>query len=320
MKRRESYQDFFARMADVIARRYDLNADKSLRDVYQLNVDFLDTRSDVDFAIHHREEILAVLADRQKFEQLVDLFVRRAIEFTYASNQFVQINRTKEAELRRIYSGYLSEIRQMLAESRSEPEISVRLSWLVKEHFQNLRTNISSFFDPTTGADTQSNVILQKVVCAEYTPEMQLEILGVQPDALLQPVLDLGCGKSGKLVQYLRQNGIQATGVDRVVDSSLNLIQADWLGYPMVPDDWGTVISHMAFTNHFLFHHLYRHGSIEHYARQYMSILKSLKKQGSFYYAPGLPFIEAYLPQETYQVTPKQIVDHLYACKVTNLR
>jgi hypothetical protein len=320
LKRRESYQDFFARMADVIARRYDLNEDKSLRDVYQLNADFLDTRSDADFAIHHQEEILAVLADRQKFEKLVDLFVRRAIEFTYASNQFVQINITKEAELRRIYSVYLSEIRQLLAESRSEAEISARLSRLVKEHFQNLRTNISSFFDPTSAAEPQSNVIFQKVVCAEYSPEMQLEILDVQQDALLQPVLDLGCGKSGKLVQYLRQNGIQATGVDRIVDPSLNLIQANWLGYPMVPGYWGTVISHMAFANHFLFHHLYRHGSIEPYARQYMAILKSLKEQGSFYYAPGLPFIETYLPQETYQVTQKQIVDHLYVCKVTKMR
>jgi hypothetical protein len=123
LKRRESYQDFFARMADVIARRYDLNADKSLRDVYQLNADFLDTRSDADFAIYYREEILTILADPQKFEQLVDLFVHRAIEFSYASNQFVQISITKEAELRRLYSGYLSEIRRLLAESRSEAEI-----------------------------------------------------------------------------------------------------------------------------------------------------------------------------------------------------
>ncbi len=70
LKRSVSYQDFITRMADVIARRYDLNADKSLRDVYQLNADFLDTRSDADFAIHHREEILAVLADPQMLERL----------------------------------------------------------------------------------------------------------------------------------------------------------------------------------------------------------------------------------------------------------
>jgi hypothetical protein len=320
LKHVENYPDFFTRMADVIARRYNLNMDKSLRDVYQLNADFLDTRSDADFAINHREEILSVLEDSQKFDQLVELFVRRAIEFTYASNQFVQINKIKEAELQRIYSGYLREIGQMLASSSTASEISAQLNRLVKEHFLNLQTNISRFFDPTTAADTQSNVILQKVVCAEYTPEIQLEILGVHPAALLQPVLDLGCGKSGKLVEYLRQNGIQVTGIDRFVDPSLNLIQADWLSYPMVPDTWGTVISHMAFTNHFLFHHLYRNGSIQPYARQYIAILKSLKERGSFYYAPGLPFIEAYLPQETYQVTKKQIVDHLYASKVLSMR
>ncbi len=317
LKREENYADFFARMADVIAQQFNLNGDKSLRDVYQLNENFLDTHSDADFVIHHREEILAVLADRQKFEQLVDLFVHRAIEFTYASNQFMQINGIEETELRRIYSGYVREIGQMLAENNDAPEISDRLSRLVKEHFQDLRTNISHFFDHETTNARYSNVVLQKVVCAEYTPETQLEILGVQPDTLQQPVLDIGCGKSGRLVQYLRQNGIQATGVDRVVDPSPNLIQAHWPGYCMTSGYWGTVISHMAFSNHFLFHHLYRHGSIEPYARQYMTILKALKEQGSFYYAPGLPFIEAFLPQETYHVTQKRIVDQLYACKVT---
>lgn len=75
----------------------------------------------------------------------------------------------------------------------------------------------------------------------------------------------------------------------------------------------------MAFTNHFLFHHLYRHGDIEPYGRQYIEVLKSLRLRGSFYYAPGLPFIETYLPPETYRVSRKQIVDTLYACRVMGL-
>ena len=312
----ENIQEFFARMADVVSRRYDLHSDKSLRDVYLLNSGFLDTRSDAGFAFHNREKILAVLADEKRFERLVDLFIHRSIEFTYASNQFVQIDSLEESELRRIYADYLSKIKGILLKSHTEKEISRRLSALVKDHFLDLRTNLSRFFDPETSKDVQHNAILQKVVCSEYSAEMQLEILGMQLETLVEPVLDLGCGKSGRLVRHLSQKGIQVTGVDRIVDSFPDLIQGDWLDYPLETGFWGTIVSHMAFTNHFLFHYLYRHGSIEHYARRYMAILNALRPEGSFYYAPGLPFIETYLPEEKYLLTQKQIVENLYACRV----
>jgi hypothetical protein len=311
--------DFFARIADMVTHRYELNADKSLRDVYQLNANFLDTHSDADFVTRNRDKILVVLADRQKFEKLVELFVNRAIEFTYASNQFIQLDSKEEARLRRIYRLYLHQIVQILTESSSEVDISAGMARLVKTHFQDLRTNISRFFDPETSGTEQANVILQKVVCAEYTPEMQLEILNVQVEALQEPVMDLGCGKSGGLVAYLRQKGIRAIGVDRLVDPSPNLIQSDWLEYNFVPGQWGTVISHMAFSNHFFFQHLYQHGSIETYARQYMAILQALKIGGSFYYAPGLPFIERFLSLDIYQATRKQIVGSLFACRVERI-
>ncbi len=96
------------------------------------------------------------------------------------------------------------------------------------------------------------------------------------------------------------------------------MIQADWLEAPLEPGAWGTVISHMAFSNHFQFHHRYRHGSVEPYARRYMAVLRALRPGGSFCYAPGLPFIEAYLAPERFRLSRKWIIEEqgLYACRV----
>ena len=41
--------------------------------------------------------------------------------------------------------------------------------------------------------------------------------------------------------------------------------------------------------------------------RQYMAILSALVPGGSFYYSPGLPFIEELLPSERYQVTRRKV-------------
>lgn len=313
--------DFFTQIANAIFRRYHKNAGKSLRDVYRQDADFLDVGTDAEFAARNRKKILDVLEDGDKFEQLVDLFVKMTIEFTYASNQFIQIDDGEDAELRRIYMDYLHQIRGVLAENRSEAAIAAGLKILVKEHFQDLQVNIQRFFDREVTENPNANVILQKVACAEYDPELQLEILGIQLGELVPPVLDLGCGKSGRLVEYLNRQGIQAIGVDRLVDALPSLIQADWLRYRLEPESWGAVVSHMAFSNHFIFHHLYRRGSVEPYARQYMAVLRSLKRGGSFYYAPGLPFIEMYLPQEKYIVTRQRVtgIEHGYACHVLRL-
>lgn len=319
METTPSDPDFFARMTEMVARRYRASAGKSLRDVYQLDAGFLDTGSDAEFAVRHRTEILAVLADPGKFAQLVDLFVDQTIEFTYASNQFIQLDDREQAELRRLYTLYLRRIRSLLASIRTAEELAAGLHGLVLDHFRGLRANIARFFDRAAGEDEQANVILQKVVSAEYAPELQLEVLGITLELLQPPVLDLGCGREGGLVRYLNAQGIPAVGVDRVVEPAPELIQADWLSYPLEPGSWGAVISHLAFSNHFVFHHHYRYGRVEPYARQYMAILRSLKVGGSFYYTPALPFIEQFLPAEKYRVRRWQASgsEVFYSCTVS---
>ena len=105
------------------------------------------------------------------------------------------------------------------------------------------------------------------------------------------------------MVRYLNAYGIRAVGIDRLVDPFDNLVASDWFEFKLAPDSWGTIISHMAFSNHFIFNHRYQKGDPERYARQYVKLLSSLKIGGTFYYSPGLPFIEPFLPANQYEVT-----------------
>lgn len=302
----EHDQEFFERLAESISRRYRASAGKSLWDVYQLNDIFLDTEADAAIATRNRKKILAVLATPEQRSRLVDLFVNATIEFTYASNQFIHLDAREEGQLRRIYQTYLENLQVLLTNS-SEQEIESGMKKLVAGHFWDLRANISRFFDSDAGQDVQANIILNQAVCREYSPALQMEILGICPDQLNEPILDIGCGKSGKLVTYLNENGIQAFGVDRLVEPSQYLSQADWLMLDLQPNTWGTILSHLAFSNHFTFQHLYKYGKVEPYARQYMEILSALKPGGCFYYTPGLPFIENYLPADQYSITRRKI-------------
>jgi len=299
----ESEADFYPLLAEVVTRRYYANWDKSIWDVYRLNADFLEVGEELlQFITAERDMISRVLANPVFFSRLLDLFVNKTLEFLYANNQFIRVNRKEEWELVRIYNVYLHGMKSILAASPTFEALEYRLRKLVAAHFWNLRLNITRYFDSDLSQEDRANVILRQAVCSDYSPEFQLNILGIRLDQLVEPVLDLGCGKAGQLVHYLIEKGIQARGIDRLVDAAEALTRSDWLELNIEPGVWGTVISHMAFSNHFNFNHLYQHGSPERYARQYMAILASLKPGGTFYYTPGLPFIEKLLPEQVYTV------------------
>jgi hypothetical protein len=122
-----------------------------------------------------------------------------------------------------------------------------------------------------------------------------------------EPVLDIGCGVKANLVKYLRQNRIEAYGIDRFVIENSYLDNSDWFEYDFNKMKWGTIISNLGFSNHFLHHHLRTDGSFIDYAKQYMKILNSLKIGGSFHYAPDLPFVEQYLDSNRFHLIKQNI-------------
>jgi len=264
--------DIYPRLAEQVLQRYQANTGKSLLDVYNLDPAFLEVEpGTLAFVMAHRPEMAAILGQPELADSLVRLFVISTLEFTYANNQFIHLDRTEENSLYRIYREYLDAMRHSLADEAPAEVMRERLRSVIASHFTALRANLSRFLDHPEARDLDEQMIFRRVV------------------------------------QYLNQHAIRAVGVDRIVEERPDLQSADWLTLRLEPEGWGTVLSHMAFSNHFTFHHLYRSGRPEPYARQYRAILGGLRPGGSFFYAPGLPFIEDVLPKERYRVIRRPV-------------
>ena len=297
-------EEVYTRMAEMVLARYSQNARKSLLDVYQNDPAFTKLSPEtIEYAFTNRDEILKILDDPILFNNLVDLFVEASMHFTYQNNQFIHLDQSEHVVLKKIYHDYLLDYKNVLTTCISPDALENGLSHWIRQHFKDLSTNISRFFDDELTQNQYENIILKQTVCSEYTPELQIDLLGIQTADLIEPVLDLGCGFSGSLVTHLRSLGIRATGFDRQVRPCDYLLAADWFEMNFKKEQWGSIISHMAFSNHFLFHHYYKNGQPEKYARFYMHLLAALKPGGTFYYTPGLPFIERFLPADLYHVT-----------------
>lgn len=230
-------------------------------------------------------------------EYLIDYAKDKAIEEFCRVNQYYSFDLKAKNNLRQIYSN-LFEALQTRAYS---------IDNISKEHYEKLKFWLKENNPFAEKLYKDDNENISPVVCSEYTPKLQLKILQVDIKHLLQPVLDIGCGINGYLVDYFRNQKIEAYGIDRFKFSTSNLITSDWLEYDYGTDKWGTVVSNLGFSNHFNHHNLREDGNYIEYAKTYMNILNSLKIGGSFHYAPDLPFIEKYLDNKQYDLKKYEI-------------
>jgi SAM-dependent methyltransferase len=149
-------------------------------------------------------------------------------------------------------------------------------------------------------------------ICADYSPELQLRILGLDPANAAGPILDLGCGEDGALVRHLHSLGrTNAVGIDALCRTAGPLRRGDWHAAPLDPDRWGTIVAHQSLSLHLLRAHL--HGpddaALRHVAL-YMRVLRSLAPGGRFFYAPALPFLEDLLPPDRWVVRRRDLPIH----------
>jgi len=244
-------------------------------------------------------------------KMMVDYLTDRAVQEFCRINQYYAFDAKAQAALRELYAELIANIKKR--------EYSVDL--LSRMHYNNLITWLRGTNPFAEKIYTTEGEMIEAVACYEYSPELQMEILQIDREQVEQPVLDVGCGKQGNLVLYLRQNGIEAYGFDRFVDDLAALSNSDWFDYTFERDKWGTIISHLGFSNHFQHHHQRNDGNFIDYARKYMEILNSLRTGGCFHYAPGLPFIERYLDNDKFKITAYKIGNYEFqSVKVQRLR
>lgn len=224
-------------------------------------------------------------------ERLIDLTIEKTLDSFYQINQYYSFSMQALSEVKQIYRKLFHELK-VVAEQQDES----RLNLIAERHYLDLQHWLRRTNPFAKEIYPAKNPVIDKpVVCAAYTPETQLRVLGISLWNIVEPILDIGCGKEGWLVAFLRQSGFEAYGIDRNLTPAPFLTKADWLDYTFEPGNWGTLISNLGFSNHFMHHHTRTDGDYIGYAKKYMEILHALKPGGAFYYAPGLPFIESYL-------------------------
>ena len=246
------------------------------------------------------ETIRTLDADTEK--RMIDYLTDESLQEFCRVNQYFSFDSKSVNALKGIYAQLNDNIRAMDV----APD-QTTLKELSQQHYAKLcdwlvQTNA---FAGTMYDNSQETV--QPVACSEYAPDLQLALLHIELETLQQPILDIGCGRELNLVNYLRDNGFEAYGIDRFENNNPFYTKTDWLEYDYQPNFWGTVISNLGFSNHFVHHNLRVDGNFKVYAQKYMEILASLKTGGSFCYAPNLPFIEKHLDKNKFQYSGFQI-------------
>ena len=225
-------------------------------------------------------------------QMLIDHSVDKAIEEFSRVNQYYSFDSKTKDNLRKIYTDLLESIHTK----------SDSIEIISKNHYRKLKQCLLDSNPFAERIYKKANNKLNPIACSQYSPDLQIKILNIDIANLVQPVLDIGCGKESLLVNYLKSQNIVIVGIDRFKFASSYLITTDWLEYDYGVEQWGTIISNLGFSNHFQHHNLRPDGNYTEYGKVYMKILHSLKVGGRFHYAPDLPFIENYLNSNHFSI------------------
>jgi hypothetical protein len=280
-------------LLDSITHRFRSNAELSLSDYIFSNSLFHTIEAEqAHFMFDHRTQIVAYLASPQAVAELVEHCIDSTKRYTYERNQFVNFTGEYEELMNAEYTDFMHQIRIALEKNETEAKLEQALVSVLEIHHERLRLIMASYCVTYQDQDLQANPLLRTVPCEEYSAGFQLSILGLDLHTLIEPVLDLGCGSNGALVRYLRQQGIEAYGVDRLAPKEPFFIQSDWFDFGLDPGTWGSVLAHQSLSTHFIYAYLHQPATVEKFARLAMRILSSLQAGSFLCYAPRMPFFE----------------------------
>jgi hypothetical protein len=235
-----------------------------------------------------------------------------------STNQYLHFHTDHAGELAELYDRLFTRVQELCQAQGMNEGV---LNSLLQQHYGHLRDFLIRTNGQTMFAKYAESEYTFWIPCEEYTPELQSKLLGLDIADLQEPLLDVGCGSEARLVTYLRSLGVEAYGIDRLAETGTGVNSGDWLETTFEEGAWGTIVSHMAFSNHFMHHHLKADGNIRGYAHKYMELLRALRPGGNFIYSPCLPFMEDLLGTPTgYKIEHIRSFKGYEATKITRLR
>lgn len=254
-----------------------------------------------DTMFKRRDRIRNGLARDASREALALRMATGMLHYVTRGYQYIDI---ADVHLRDLEATYISFVDGLTRLPALQPRShwSQALGSVLRTHHRRLRQWVAAELDAVGGLAPISRGVMP--ACGQYSPEVQLAVLGIDPQSLSGPILDLGCGEEGLLVQALRATGHTVAGVDQNAANS-DLLRVSWFDAPLQRNRWSMVIAHQSFSLHLLHAHLQSEAHAARYVRHYMTILRALRIGGRFAYAPNLPFLEALLPVGQFKVTVK---------------
>jgi hypothetical protein len=235
----------------------------------------------------------------------IGFLATRLLRWLQSKNQYLDLSATVRARACRLYGASAAALRAGLAGTSDDVRVRVAIEEVLASHQQRLATFLDELaHSPDLPTPT---FLYREAICGSYSPALQLRVLGLDIGVLAEPIVDLGCGEHGTLVRALHAAGLAAVGLDRLADADEQIIAADWFDCDLGEARWGTIISHLAFSQQFLHQHLRGGSGPERYARTYMHLLRALRVGGTFVYAPSLPFMEELLPPSRWRVARRPV-------------
>ncbi len=217
-------------------------------------------------------------------------------------HQFVELAQHDRDRLNAHYRCLVDDLATRLAQN----DPCGAIEKLLEDHHVRLQSWLTAVLEDAGALDVASSGA--EIVCSEYSPVMQLRVLGLSNARLTEPVLDLGCGEAGLLVRHLRSAGqVRVEGIDQNASSANGLTRCSWFDVLLPASSIGTIIAHQSFTLHLLRSHIANAERAADFAHRYMDILHALKPGGCFAYAPNLPFIERLLDTDRFSVSTRAI-------------
>ena len=232
------------------------------------------------------------LESEEGSETLVGRIYNWFMDECVQANQYLFISQTVYAKVVEIYRDLVAQLKAVDSNRASALD---EIRAIVASHRGNLANLLKSI--PSV---RQSTDLL--VPCAEYSLELQQRILRLGKAAIAEPVLDIGCGRNATVVSWLRLMGVEAYGIDQYLSDSEYVQRCNWLEYDYCARQWGTIYSHMAFSNHFNRSISLADSLSERYLTKLLEIAESLRVGGCFVFSPSIPDIESVLPKSLYSI------------------
>ena len=285
-------------MKDIINAQLKKNRD--------LNLLFKKLETEINIDENFKQTLIKVKKENiNNIDELVEYTVKKTLESIYEINQYLIISKVDINDLKNIYFKTWNK----LEETNSDK--------ILIEHHKNLSEWISKFYPKKFINTLKENRKIGKVLNKEYKADIQKQVLDLNCEELLEPIIDIGCGKNGILVKELSKKYKNVIGIDRLItDQSQYLIEIDWFDFVFENQKWGAVISNMSFTNHMIYTLHNDKKNIFKYILKYKEILDSLKMNGKFIYAPSLSFLEEKLDKQKYEIVSKKVINNYSMTKI----